>query len=423
MSQLPHTAANAPSHRNIDASASHRLHPASMTDEAQLPVSALLALAMTGFIAILTETLPAGLLPQIGQGLGISEALAGQLVSAYAFGSLVAAIPLIALTRGWRRRPLLLLALGGFLLFNSVTSLSSSYPLTLIARFLAGVAAGLAWGLLAGYARRMVAVPLQGRAMAIAMVGTPVALSLGVPAGTWLGALAGWRMAFGLMSGLTLVLMVWVLCKVPDLPRQTAERRLGIRQVFATPGVRPILTVILLWVLAHNLLYTYIAPFLAPAGMSGSVDRVLLVFGGAALLGIWGVGLLIDCWLRVLVLLSLAGFALVSLALGLAGTLPAVVYSGVAVWGLTFGGAATLLQTASADAAGEGADVAQSMIVTAWNLAIAGGGVLGGLLLETAGVASFPWVLLALLAPALLCAKVAKAYGFRPGSRASFEKR
>ncbi|MEE4462565.1 MFS transporter, partial [Azotobacter chroococcum] len=306
---------------------------------------------------------------------------------------------------------------------NSVTSLSSSYPLTLIARFLAGVAAGLAWGLLAGYARRMVAVPLQGRAMAIAMVGTPVALSLGVPAGTWLGALAGWRMAFGLMSGLTLVLMVWVLCKVPDLPGQTAERRLGIRQVFATPGVRPILTVILLWVLAHNLLYTYIAPFLAPAGMSGSVDRVLLVFGVAALLGIWVVGLLIDRWLRVLVLLSLAGFALVSLALGLSGTLPAVVYSGVAVWGLTFGGAATLLQTASADAAGEGADVAQSMIVTAWNLAIAGGGVLGGLLLETAGVASFPWVLLALLAPALLCAKVAKAYGFRPGSRASFEKR
>ncbi|GAB3392462.1 MFS transporter [Azotobacter armeniacus] len=423
MSQLPHTTAGAPSHRNIDASASHPLHPASMADEARLPVSALLALAMTGFIAILTETLPAGLLPQIGQGLGISEALAGQLVSAYALGSLVAAIPLIALTRGWRRRPLLLLALGGFLLFNSVTALSSSYPLTLIARFLAGVAAGLAWGLLAGYARRMVAVPLQGRAMAIAMVGTPVALSLGVPAGTWLGALAGWRMAFGLMSGLTLVLMVWVLCKVPDLPGQTAERRLGIRQVFATPGVRPILTVILLWVLAHNLLYTYIAPFLAPAGMSGSVDRVLLVFGGAALLGIWGVGLLIDRWLRALVLLSLAGFAMVSLALGLAGTLPAVVYSGVAVWGLTFGGAATLLQTASADAAGEGADVAQSMIVTAWNLAIAGGGVLGGLLLETAGVASFPWVLLALLAPALLCAKVAKAYGFRPGSRASVEKR
>lgn len=420
MSQLPHTTAGAPSHRSIDASASNPQHPASMADEARLPVSALLALAMTGFIAILTETLPAGLLPHIGQGLGVSEALAGQLVSAYALGSLVAAIPLIALTRGWRRRPLLLLAIGGFLLFNSVTALSSSYPLTLIARFLAGVAAGLAWGLLAGYARRMVAVPLQGRAMAIAMVGTPLALSLGVPVGTWLGTLVGWRIAFGLMSGLTLILVAWVLCKVPDLPGQAAERRLGIRQVFAMPGVRPILTVILLWVLAHNILYTYIAPFLAPAGMSSRVDQVLLVFGVAALLGISGVGLLIDRWLRALVLLSLAGFALVSLTLGLAGTLPAVVYSSVAVWGLTFGGAATLLQTASADAAGEGADVAQSMIVTAWNLAIAGGGVLGGLLLETAGVASFPWVLLALLAPALLCAKVAKAYGFKPGSRASF---
>ncbi|ACO77987.1 MFS transporter [Azotobacter vinelandii CA] len=391
--------------------------PASTTVAERLPLSALLALAMTGFIAILTETLPAGLLPQLGRGLDISQALAGQLVSAYALGSLVAAIPLITLTAGWRRKPLLLLAIGGFLLFNSITALSSSYPLTLLARFLAGVAAGLAWGLLAGHARRMVAAPLQGRAMAIAMVGTPLALSLGVPAGTWLGALVGWRMAFGLMSGLTLILAVWVLRKVPDFPGRAAERRLGIRQVFAIPGVRPVLLVILLWVLAHNILYTYIAPFLAPAGMSTSVDRILLVFGASALLGIWIVGLLIDRWLRALVLLSLGGFALASLALGFGGTQPAVVHAGVAVWGLIFGGAATLLQTASADAAGEGADLAQSMIVTVWNLAIAGGGVFGGLLLETAGVGAFPWVLLGLLAAALLCAGMARTHGFRAEPR------
>ncbi len=60
----------------------------------------------------------------------------------------------------------------------------------------------------------------------------------------------------------------------------------------------------------------------------------------------------------------------------------ALAFAGLALWGLTFGGAATLLQTASADAAGEGADLAQSMIVVAWNLAIAGGGALGGMVLQ-----------------------------------------
>lgn len=66
-----------------------------------LPWSGLLALAMAGFVCILTETIPAGLLLQISEGLGVSEVLAGQLVTLYALGSLSAAIPLTAATRGW----------------------------------------------------------------------------------------------------------------------------------------------------------------------------------------------------------------------------------------------------------------------------------------------------------------------------------
>ena len=65
--------------------------------------------------------------------------------------------------------------------------------------------------------------------------------------------------------------------------------------------------------------------------------------------------------------------------------------------GLAFGGVATLLQTAIAKAAGNAADVAQSMLVTAWNIAIASGGLIGGALLDYLGVAAFPPVLLVLL--------------------------
>ncbi|MCJ8355762.1 MFS transporter, partial [Novacetimonas hansenii] len=132
---------------------------------------------------ILTEALPAGLLPQMGRSLNVSDAMVGQLVTLYAIGSLVAAIPLTSATQGWRRRRLLLLAIGGFAVVNTVTAVSTSYVLTLAARFLAGVSAGLLWALLAGYASRMVAPALQGRAIAVAMVGTPLALSFGIPLG------------------------------------------------------------------------------------------------------------------------------------------------------------------------------------------------------------------------------------------------
>ncbi|HTG71381.1 MAG TPA: MFS transporter [Candidatus Udaeobacter sp.] len=382
----------------------------------RLPWAGLLALAMTGFICILTETIPAGLLLQIGDGLGVSEALAGQLVTLYALGSLLAAIPLTTATRGWRRRPLLLMCILGFLVFNTVTTLSSNYTLTLAARFFAGISAGVLWGMIAGYARRMVPESFKGRAMAVAMVGTPLALALGVPAGTLLGALAGWRTVFGIMSLLALMLAAWVLWKLPDYPGEAPDKRLPLYKVFVIPGVRPVLFVVLAWVLAHNILYTYIAPYLAQAGLTQSVDLVLLNFGMTALVGIWVIGVLIDRKLRPLVLISLAVFALASIALSISSSQPVVIYLVVAVWGVTFGGAATLLQTAIAEAAGESADVAQSMLVTAWNLAIGGGGVMGGILIETLGVGSFPWVLFILLILALLVAWRAGEYGF-PSTR------
>lgn len=382
-----------------------------------LPIGALLALAMTGFICIVTETLPAGLLPLISEGLAISPSMAGQMVTAYALGSVLAVIPMTIATRGWRRRNVLLLTIVGFLLFNSITALSSHYGVTLVARFFAGVAAGLAWSLLAGYARRMVEPEQQGKALALAMVGTPIALSLGVPLGTWLGGLVGWRTTFGLMSALTLVLIVWVLVKVPDYPPQPAHQRLSLSKVLTTPGVRPVLAVVISWMLAHNILYTYIAPFVAPAGMAERVDVVLLSFGVAALVGIWLTAKLVEPLLRSTVLLSLATFAAVCVALGFGGGNPEVIYLGVAVWGLTFGGAATLLQTALADAAGDGADVALSLNVVAWNSAIAGSGVVGGVLLDQWGVTSFPWAMLALVAIAFAIAWGARAHGFKSGPR------
>ncbi|KKB03239.1 MFS transporter [Pantoea anthophila] len=393
------------------------MEPREVTAQAGLPLASLLAFAMTGFIAILTETLPAGLLPDISQGLGVSQVMAGQLVSLYALGSLLAAIPLTVLTSGWRRKKVLLLAIGIFVIFNTITTFSASYWLTLAARFMSGVAAGLAWGMLAGYARRLVSPDLQGRALAIAMVGIPVALSLGTPAGSWLGNMLGWRVAFGVMAALAIVLFIWAWVAVPDLPGQKADRRLPVWQVFRMPGVRPVLAVIFLWMTAHNILYTFIGPFLALSGLSNAVGLILLVFGLAALTGIGITGIWVDRHLRRLVLLSLAALAAVSVVLAMGMREQVVIFLAVIVWGWSFGGASTQMQTAAADSAGNHVDVVQAMVTTAWNLAIASGGILGGLLLNRAGAASFPWALMALMAVAFMIALLAKQQAFRPGAR------
>lgn len=381
----------------------------------RLPWTALLALAMAGFLTILTEALPAGLLPLMSSDLQVSPTLVGQLITVYALGSLLAAIPLTALTRNCRRRPLLLIAIGGFAVVNSITAFSSDYGLTLVSRFFAGVFAGLLWSLLAGYASRLVPEHLRGRAIAVAMVGTPLALSIGIPAGTLLGSAIGWRWAFGIMSVLSLVLVLWARLSLADFPGQTQQQRLSIRQVFVLPGIRPVLLTTLTFVLAHNILYTYIAPLLEPAGLANEIDRVLLAFGIAALGGIWLVGALIDHWLRELVLISITLFLLTSVAWALNGASSPLIYLYVLVWGAAFGGAATLFQTASAITGGAAADVSQSMIVTVWNVGIAGGGLAGGLLLQSFGVQSFNWLVCLLLIGALLISASARRAGFPAG--------
>lgn len=169
--------------------------------------------------------------------------------------------------------------------------------------------------------------------------------------------------------------------------------------------------------LAHNVLYTYVAPLVALAGLSRYVDVVLLVFGMAALIGIWLTGKVVDAHLRKAVLCSLAGFALSALAFGLGPRQPIIIYGGVALWGLSFGGAATLLQTALADAAGDGADAALSMNVVVWNMAIAGGGLLGGVLLDHMGAGSFSWAVVIFALASLLIAFSARSHGFPIGHR------
>lgn len=382
-----------------------------------LPWSPLLALALAGFICIMTETLPVGLLPQIADDLDVSRAAAGQWVSVYAAGTAIAVLPVIALTRGLRRKPLLCVSTAGFLVANVFTAVAPTYEVALVARAIAGAFSGLTWGMLAGYARGLAPSHLSGRALAVALLGTPLALSLGTPLGTLLGGLIGWRWAFAAMSVVALGLIAWTVLGVPDRPGQGRADRLPVWRVMALPGVVPVLLTTLAWLLAHNILYTYVAPYVSWVDIGARVDVALLVFGVSALVGIWFTGRLIDRALRMLVLGSLLAFAATGLALAIGGHAPEIFWSAVVVWGLTFGGAATQLTTAAADAAGSAVDIAQALMVVAFNVAIFGGGVVGGLLLDTAGPGSFPWAVGILSIASLIVASLARRHSFIPGPR------
>lgn len=383
----------------------------------RLPLWSLLALTASGFLTIMLETMPAGILPEMSQGLGVSESAAGQFVSVYAIGSIVGAIPIISATMGWSRRRLLVGALTGYVLTSLIVAVSPSFALTLGARFIAGVFAGVLWGIIAGVAGRLVSPDQRGRGLTIALAGTPIALAIGTPAGTLLAGLIGWRYTFAAMAVFAALLIGWVLVVLPDLPGQEKAERTPVRRVFTLPGLVPVLITAVLYVTAHNLFYTYIASFLGPVGLGGAVSAVLMMFGVASLVSLGITGALIDRHLRALMIVSSTLFAVAMLALGFLAASPVAVYASAAAWGLAFGGAASLLQTAMMNVAGTAVDAAQGVMVTGWNIGIAAGGITGGALLNLPGSPSLAWATLVLLVGALIIVICGRRHAFPPSHR------
>lgn len=389
--------------------------------KSHLPIRTLLAFTLAGFISIMTEIIPAGLLPLISNDLNVSEALAGQFISVYALGSVAAAIPVVFSTRNWSRKKLFLISISGLFIFNSLTALSDNYLTILILRFIAGMCAGVIWGILAGYARQIVSINLQGRAMAIVGIGQPIALCMGVPIGTWLGHIVGWRGVFFIISGLALCLVIWVKISIPNVQGQS-ENKQSIKAVFLHPGIPAILIVIFLWILAHNLLYTFIASYLSSVHLNEYMSLILLIFGMSSILGILITGIFIDKALRKLTLVSLVGFSFAAILMGFFNSQIWLIIVGIILWGVTFGGAPTLLQTALADTAGDHVDVAQSMLVTVFNLAVAGGGIAGGILLKKMGI---DWLLLSMTFLSLLglwMVFISRKNGFKSGCRLGIDR-
>jgi predicted MFS family arabinose efflux permease len=373
-----------------------------------LPVCGLLVLAAAAFTDVVTDLLPAGVLPQMAGGLHVPAARIGLLVSAFAAASGLAAIPVTTALRRLPRRPVLIGVLTGFALADAVTAFCSAYPLVFGSRLLAGTMGGALWSMLAGYAARMVPAQRRGRAIAIVLAGITVALSAGIPAGTALATALGWRAGFAALAALALLLVPCVRWQVPAIPGEAAADRPSLRRVASLPGIGTVLVVTLLVLAGHQQMYTYVTLLARRSGF-GDAGLVLLVFGVCTVGGIGLAGAVADRHLRSAILLALAVIAGAMLVLGADPRGRLAMLTAAALWGTAFGGTPALLQTALIGASGpSGADAATSMQTTVYNAGIAAGSLTGGLILDSLGINALPWATSLLIVVALTIAAAAR---------------
>ncbi|MEU6257817.1 MFS transporter [Streptomyces sp. NPDC047043] len=176
----------------------------------------LVALALGGFGIGLTEFVIAGLLPQVGRSLAVSEAAAGWLISGYALTVAVGAIAVTAATAGLPRKPVLTGLVVLFVLGNLVSALAPNYPVMMLGRVVAALCHGSFFGIGSLVARRMVAPERASRAVAVMFAGLTVANVLGVPFGALVGERWGWRATFWAITGIGVVAVLAIAALVPE---------------------------------------------------------------------------------------------------------------------------------------------------------------------------------------------------------------
>lgn len=360
-----------------------------------LPIVSLLALSTTAFLTILTETMPAAVLPLMAADLERTPAEVGMLVGAYAIGAAAAAIPVIAATRAVPRRMLFVMALGVFCLANLVTALSSAYGVILMARIVAGVTSGVVWPMVAGYAVRLASRDNMGRAISIAMTGSAVAMAIGLPIGSYLGDLLGWRASFGLLAVVALILIGWVMISIPAVAAMPKHQRTSVHHVGLLPGLPLVLTMAGIAMFGHYTLYTYIAPLADDLDLAGGTTAALLLFGTGAVLGVFGAGRMVDRHLRRFALSMIALTAVAMLLALVFGHQAPIGLVAILLWGLSFGGMPTVIQAASSRIAGEESELATAMIATIYNAGIFAGSAVGGVALSAFGLNSLLWIVVA----------------------------
>ena len=364
-----------------------------------MPV-ALFALTLSAFAIGTTEFVIVGLVPTIADDLSVSLPSAGLLVSLYAIGVAVGAPVLTALTARWKRKQVLLSLMSLFVVGNLLAWQAPGYESLIAARLITGLAHGVFFSIGSTIATSLVKKDKEASAIALMFAGLTVALVTGVPLGTWVGQMFGWRATFLVVSALGAIALAGSVWLIPrDLKEPAPARLTDQLSVITHPRL---LLVYLITALGYGgtfTAFTYLAPILEQQTgfLPGATAIIMLVYGVSVAAGnIWG-GKLADKHGPVAALtLIFTGLSIVLFVLTftMSWKLPAVLT--VLVWGaFAFGNVPALqvyvVQLAQKYTPGA-VDVASGLNIAAFNIGIAIGSVTGGAVVTHGSLPDTAWV-------------------------------
>ncbi len=333
----------------------------------------------------------AGVLPGLAADLAVTVGAAGLTVTVFALAYATGAPVLSALLGTRPPRQVLVGSLVLFALCNVGSALAPGLAVLLATRVLGALAAS-AYVPAAG-AAAVAAAPAGrgGRALGVVLAGSALAMVLGAPLGVLLASLLSWRAAFGLVALLTAgTVLGLVRSGVGSVPpvRSTLAERLG---PLRSPAVVGTLAVTFLVMAASNSMYPYLGVLVGSEAGPVGLGLLIGAFGLAGMAGTWWGAIAVDrhgsgrVVTASVILLATSLAALPQVTTAMAGALAVVVGWGLAAWGFVAAQQHRVIELGPAP-------LLLALNSSAVHLGFATGALLGGLVVDAAGVGGL-WLL------------------------------
>jgi predicted MFS family arabinose efflux permease len=351
---------------------------------------AVFALTLCVATLIASEFMPVSLLTPIASDLHVTEGQAGQAISISGIFAVLTSLLIASATRQIDRRTLLLSLTGLMLVSGLIVALAPNFLVLMIGRALIGVVVGGFWSMSAATVMRLVSERDVPRALALLNGGNALATTIAAPLGSFLGQYIGWRGAFFAVVPLAAVTLAWQFASLPPLPPKGGSRPRSALGVLRNRQARYGIAAVSLFFMGQFALFTYLRPFLETVtGVNVStLSLILLIIGGAGLLGTYLIGFALKRVLHGLLIgmpIVMALIALALIALGGSPFLTAVLLAG---WGLIGTAAPVAWWTWLSRTLPEEAEAAGGLMVAAIQMAITLGAAAGGLLFDNSGYES-----------------------------------
>ncbi|QII23843.1 MFS transporter [Bacillus altitudinis] len=244
-------------------------------------------LALAAFLIGTIEYIITGIIQMVAYDLHITTSTAGLLVTSLALSAAIGAPIVIALTINMDRRKILTWTLIIFILSNFITSISHSFEMVMITRVLQGISGGTAIVVAMAVATRLVEREKRGTAIGIILMGLSSSLVLGVPIGTFLSSMIGWKALFAAIGVITLIPLIVVYRRIPSMKEQEPVTLRMQLSILKDKRILLAVAVTLFYVGGYSTLFTYLTPFLqASANLSiTEISGILLLAGICSFLG------------------------------------------------------------------------------------------------------------------------------------------